>query len=966
MPASLPVAAGRAACSLCVPIVALVLSCVATPHLGAAPPPGYYLVWGDEFEASSLDGTKWWTWSGANRDAINVANAVTVQGGYLTIKTYTTNNTHYTAIISSDGKFRYRYGYLEASIQFSTTPGMWSAFWLQSPNEGQYIGDPSASGAEIDICEHRKTDGSGVDISSFVQTTVHWDGYGTDHKQVHGGNVGSGLGAGFHTYGLLWDTTNYSFIIDGAQAWGTNAGHSDRTEIILLSSEVKDAYWAGVVPPGGYGNFLTSTTRMVLDYVRYYAPTTTVYWTGASSADWGSIGNWLQGRAPNAGDDVVFSYLSKGNFSTSLGVNTSVGSLSIQEAGPVSVNNRTLTVTSGGIDMLSAVNDAMINSALVLGAGQTWRIASGRTLTVNGVMSGTGNLTLGSRGTVVLAATNTHSGTITISNGTLLVTGITGTNTVTVAGGTLAGSGRLAGPVIVNGGGTLTPGIALGTLTISNRLILQPGALTSIDINKTAGTSDEVPGLTSVAFSGTLVVNNQAGTLAPRDAFKLFDAGSYSGSFARINPATPGADLSWDTSTLTTDGTLRVMSTVRPNLAAQLNRTQVDLSWPVDHIGWRLQAQTNEPGLGLTTNWVAVPASVGTNRVLLAVNPGVGSVFFRLASPPVFTPQFGKGNLIVLLVGNGTIGDAGAPGVLNEYLPSGGAPLSQTPLPGSGSNALVFGPSAYGGDLALSADGQLLVLEGYNVPAGSYAGGSIDSSSTSGTSAVLRAVGSVNSAGVFALNATTTRFSGSTIRSAVSDGWGNFWAGGGSGGIAYLGTNSVPSTVSTISASTRSLGMFNGNLCFTETGLGIGVMGFAGAPTSAATPTMLVSTAGLGSGNSSPKGFVLSPPRTIAYVADNRSAASGGGIQRFDWNGAVWVHAYTLGCTLTSSKQVWNLTADFSGPNPVLYAITGESTANHLVSVADTGPGSVYSILATAPSGSAFRGVAFAPVQQAH
>ena len=524
----------------------------------AAPPDGYYLVWADEFSGSSLDNTKWWAWSGPNRNAINVADAVTVGDGHLTITTHTTNGTHYSAIISTDGKFRYRYGYLEANIDFHTTPGMWSAFWLESPYMGQYIGDPSASGVEIDICEHRASDTKGTNIDSFVQATVHWDAYGADHKQVSSGNIGSGLGTGFHTYECLWDSTNYFFLIDGAQQWATNAGHSDRTELVLLSSEVQDAYWAGVVPPGGYGSFLTSTTKMIVDYVRYYAPTTTVFWTGASSAIWTTADNWLGGRVPITDNDVVFSYLSAGNFNLSLSQNTTVGSLSIQEAGPMSINSKTLTINSGGIDMLSAVYDATVNSSLMLGATQNWRVAGGRLLTVNGVISGAGDLTLSGRGTVALLATNTHSGSITLSNGTLVVSGVTGTNTLRVAGGTLTGTGQITGPVLATSGGTLSPGPAIGTLTISNTLTLQSGSLTSLEVNKSAGTGDAIVGLTSVTFGGTLSIIKQAGTWAIGDAFKLFEARTYSGAFANITPSAPGIRLGWDTSTLTTDGTLRV------------------------------------------------------------------------------------------------------------------------------------------------------------------------------------------------------------------------------------------------------------------------------------------------------------------------------------------------------------------------------------------------------------------------
>ena len=50
-----------------------------------------------------------------------------------------------------------------------------------------------------------------------------------------------------------------------------------------------------------------------------------------------------------------------------------------------------------------------------------------------------------------------------------------------------------------------------------------------------------------------------------------------------------------------------------------------------------------------------------------------------------------------------------------------------------------------------------------------------------------------------------------------------------------------------------------------------------------------------------------------------------------------------------------------SSAQPILYAITGEATENNLVKVTDTGASSAYSVLETAPSGDAFRGLEFAP-----
>jgi hypothetical protein len=371
-----------------------------------------------------------------------------------------------------------------------------------------------------------------------------------------------------------------------------------------------------------------------------------------------------------------------------------------------------------------------------------------------------------------------------------------------------------------------------------------------------------------------------------------------------------------------------------------------------------LQAQTNLPHVGLTTNWVTVPGSPGTNRLVTVVDHSVGSVFFRLSAPPFFISQFARGNLLVLQVGTNAVG---TPGVLNEYSPAGGPCLSQLAIPTSGPNAMLFGSTGYGSGLSLSPDGHTLFLTGYSVPSGSYSGSTIDGSSTTVSPAVLRAIGSVNAAGTITVSVTTTQFTGTNLRSAVSDGSGNFWGGGGSGGIVYLGVHSPAVTLSTLSPATRNLNLVNGRLYYTTGSGQLGIMAFTGAPTSAATPAMILTTAGTDSGTASPVGFAFNPAMTVAYITDNRSASNGGGIQRYNWDGGAWGYAYTLGYTLSSSKQVWELAADFSGPNPVLYATTGEASANNVVCVTDTGASSAFTTLATAPTGDAFRGIAFAP-----
>jgi beta-glucanase (GH16 family)/regulation of enolase protein 1 (concanavalin A-like superfamily) len=249
----------------------------------AAPPSGagWNLAWNDEFEGTTMDTTKWRHWlAGARRDAVNSPSAVAVADGKLTISTYTSGGTHYTGMISTQDTYPYTYGYIEARIDYDSNPGMWSAFWMQSPTMGNPVGSPNTAGTEIDICEHRKVDGSGVNRDGNIGGVIHWDGYGADHKS-HGYDSGNlGLGTGYHIYGMEWTPSQQKFYIDGVLRWtinnATNTPVSQRSEFIILSSEVEDGGWSSAVPAGGYGTLETTTTKMIVDYVRVYRRSETV------------------------------------------------------------------------------------------------------------------------------------------------------------------------------------------------------------------------------------------------------------------------------------------------------------------------------------------------------------------------------------------------------------------------------------------------------------------------------------------------------------------------------------------------------------------------------------------------------------------------------------------------------------------------------------------------------------------
>lgn len=159
-------------------------------------------------------------------------------------------------------------------------------------------------------------------------------------------------------------------------------------------------------------------------------------------------------------------------------------------------------------------------------------------------------------GAWTLSGNNTYTGPTVVSNGTLVVNGTitaASTNSVTVNGGTLSGTGTIKAAVVIGADGTLAPGSSIGTLTISNTLVLNGTTVMEVAHSD----ADQVAGLTSVTYGGTLRVV-VAGPLKGEEVFKLFEAGSYSSDFAFYDMPVFDPPLYWDTSLLLSNGILRV------------------------------------------------------------------------------------------------------------------------------------------------------------------------------------------------------------------------------------------------------------------------------------------------------------------------------------------------------------------------------------------------------------------------
>lgn len=178
------------------------------------------------------------------------------------------------------------------------------------------------------------------------------------------------------------------------------------------------------------------------------------------------------------------------------------------------------------------------------------------------------------------------------------------------------------------------------------------GTYWSIDEFNAMGTSPLVPtGLTATTISGTQI-NLAWNAAAGASGYNLKRSTTSGGSYVTI--ATNLQYLNFSDTGLTSgtayyyvvaatniygesanslEAGAQTISTTSPQVNFAMGAGQMLLTWPSDHLGWRLEAQTNSPNVGLGTNWTTVPGSTGTNQVLVPINAANGSVFFRLVYP---------------------------------------------------------------------------------------------------------------------------------------------------------------------------------------------------------------------------------------------------------------------------------------------------------------------------------------------
>jgi autotransporter-associated beta strand protein len=326
-------------------------------------------------------------------------------------------------------------------------------------------------------------------------------------------------------------------------------------------------------------------------------------------------------------------------------------------SGTFTGSNYFIKVGTGGLTFNAAVRTTNTDSSTFTNYLYTNGIThTGNTTVSNGTLKITCPNLLTNSPSIVMAGTSAildvstmgyvspqTDGSGTVTN-TLLVTNST---IEIIANENLNGYGTITGNVLADLSSTLNPGNVGGVITntaLTNGVLNISGSASIFGavrerINRTnAVNADEIAAASFAIDPGaTLYITNIGPALQAGDVFHMFN---HPVSFTPANITLPTATAPLVLSNkLSIDGTLVVLSTVNTTPITMTNTydgTNLNLSWPTDHIGWRLQAQTNTTAVGLvnaSNAWTTVAGSTTTNAVSIMVNPANGAVFFRLVYP---------------------------------------------------------------------------------------------------------------------------------------------------------------------------------------------------------------------------------------------------------------------------------------------------------------------------------------------
>jgi beta-glucanase (GH16 family) len=266
-----------------VAVFAAALLGVACPTASPIEPEGqqgaWELLFSDEFDGTSLDGTKWvacywWDRGGCT----NLGNHelqwyqpanVQVDGGQLRLRATREQAKGldgvpyaYTSGLVSTGrdvedvshapKFVFRYGFAEMRARIPAGRGLLPAFWMLPSNH--------SSKPEIDIMEVLGQE------PSILYTHLHYRDAQGNVQKPHGTIKTSDLSAGWHVFGVDWQPERIVWYLDGVERWRyEDAKHIPNEPMYLIINLAVGGKWPG--PPDASTRW---PADMLVEYVRVW------------------------------------------------------------------------------------------------------------------------------------------------------------------------------------------------------------------------------------------------------------------------------------------------------------------------------------------------------------------------------------------------------------------------------------------------------------------------------------------------------------------------------------------------------------------------------------------------------------------------------------------------------------------------------------------------------------------------
>jgi hypothetical protein len=294
----------------------------------------------------------------------------------------------------------------------------------------------------------------------------------------------------------------------------------------------------------------------------------------------------------------------------------------------------------------------------------------------------------------------------------------------------------------------------------------------------------------------------------------------------------------------------------------------------------------------------------------------------------------------------------------------------------SGNTALVMvGNSGLEGGLNRSLNGKYVTLAGYSTTVGTPAVNGTSATSTNRVIGRIDAAGNVDTSTRICSSPTSCLFDKGNIRGVASDTGAEFWVTGSNTGVVYTTYGgSSPLVVSSTPTNNRAVGIY-GRQLYVSSGatnfVGLTVVG-AGLPATTGQTATVLSVANQGT---SPNAFAaLDTDATagpdVIYISQEVAPTTADvlNVEKWTLSGSTWTKSATFTPKLPSGTgalgAIGLLVFNDNGATRIV-ATTFEASSsvpNRIVTFVDDNSGTpAVSILATAPTNSAFRGVALSP-----